>query len=48
VREKELFENFRKNLYWNMKLVICVVMGAASISALYYLGTAADVLGGHH
>jgi hypothetical protein len=41
------FSNFRKNLKWNLKIVAGIVVGTISISAVWYLGTAADVLGGH-
>ncbi|HEX7178541.1 MAG TPA: hypothetical protein VF220_02375 [Nitrososphaeraceae archaeon] len=43
-----MLESLKKNLYWNYKIIECVILGTVSISALYYLGTAVDVLGGHH
>ena len=44
---RQMFKNFRKKATINMKIVWAVITGTASITALAYLGSAAEVLGAH-
>lgn len=41
------FNNFKTDLKWNLKLITGIVIGTISINAIWYLGAAVDVLGGH-
>ena len=41
------FGNFKDDLKWNLKLLSAIVIGTVSFNAIWYLGTAVDVLGGH-